>query len=314
MPPRGSAGGSSVASVIDGVNTYIQAGPGGLSVLCFFIGIATMVVGVMGVLEEVMDLSLFICDPFDFTLHLYLCFFGFTAVLLESDAERIKDVPVVGPLSVHLHAYQKFVNEYAHFLTHIRGRGGFYIFIGTFCITECILCPLFLVKVVFFAYKSFSSCRMKCDDERDAGSQISRACALPFSCIFAMQALLRRDQDRLCWQNFTQKDSPQCQCIISDIPILASARAKKSRLQENIETCRSALQTERLEYCSCCCRLDTNQISAHRTYCRKSEQKFHSWVVGWSSILTCAVVNKAFIRCWMIKISSPVLPPGARQN
>jgi hypothetical protein len=40
-------------------------------------------------------------------------------------------MPVIGPLAPHILNYQKYVFEYAKFLTTLQGRGGFYIFIGT---------------------------------------------------------------------------------------------------------------------------------------------------------------------------------------
>ncbi|CAD7966862.1 unnamed protein product [Amoebophrya sp. A25] len=129
---------------IDVVNKYVQAGPQGLSLLCFFSGLATSVIGSLGVIGKMIDMTI-LTDPFDFVLHAYLVCFGATAVLLESDAEMLSTVPVVGPLAVHLNKYQKFVNEYAHFLTKLQGRGAFYIFVGTLCITECMFCTLFIV-------------------------------------------------------------------------------------------------------------------------------------------------------------------------
>ena len=69
-------------------------------------------------------------------------------MLLECDAEQVNNLPVLRAFAVHLNKLHKFVNVYAKFLSKLAGRGCFYLFIGTFCITECILCPLFLVLLL----------------------------------------------------------------------------------------------------------------------------------------------------------------------
>merc|ERR1712194_413647 len=109
-------------------------------------GLATVLIGGVGVVGEFTD-GRFMSHPFEMVLHIYLVFFGVTAVLLESDAEMLHGMPVVGPLAIHLHQYHKFVNEYAKFLSRMRGRGAFYIFVGSFCVTDCQFCPTFLVGV-----------------------------------------------------------------------------------------------------------------------------------------------------------------------
>lgn len=129
---------------LDVINSYVQMGPQGLSVLCFFVGLGTVVLGSLQAVTEVMTGAVFI-GPFHFVLSLYTVFFGFTAVLLESDADRINTLPVIGPFGIHLHQWQKFVHEFAFFLTRLRGRGVFYIFIGTLCISECLFCPFFIL-------------------------------------------------------------------------------------------------------------------------------------------------------------------------
>lgn len=84
-------------------------------------------------------------SPFTYVLSVYLTFFGLVAVLLEMDVEKFSHVPSVGKLAPHLHKYQKNVFEYARFLTQLKGRGAYYIFVGSLAVVQCMLCLFFIV-------------------------------------------------------------------------------------------------------------------------------------------------------------------------
>lgn len=45
-------------------------------------------------------------------------------MVLESDAEKIDTIPVLGAFSTNIYAAQKWLFENAKFLTSLRGRGG----------------------------------------------------------------------------------------------------------------------------------------------------------------------------------------------
>eukprot|EP00397_Hematodinium_sp_SG-2012_P040434 GEMP01044298.1.p1 GENE.GEMP01044298.1~~GEMP01044298.1.p1 ORF type:complete len:214 (+),score=32.31 GEMP01044298.1:596-1237(+) len=120
------------------LNRIVQTGPAGVSFLSFFGGIATAVVGAIGVFS--FDIS----SPFVYLLNIYLILFGVVTILLEADPEFLLRIRVFSKLVPHVEKYQKVVNDLAKFLTGLRGRGAFYVFVGTLCITECFLCLLSL--------------------------------------------------------------------------------------------------------------------------------------------------------------------------
>jgi len=129
------------ATAYSELHSYIQEGPAGVSVLCFLGGLATTIVGFLGLL------SVFsvVLSPFQYVLNVYLTGFGVISVLLEADVERIKDRRIIGRLAPWCQYYQQQVFEKAKFLTELRGRGLFYVFVGTLAVTQCFLCLLFVV-------------------------------------------------------------------------------------------------------------------------------------------------------------------------
>ena len=60
----------------DSLNMYVQAGPSGLSLLCFFSGLATVLIGGIGVVTELMAAS-FILYPFQMVPYSCLLFSSF---------------------------------------------------------------------------------------------------------------------------------------------------------------------------------------------------------------------------------------------
>lgn len=125
------------------INKYIQEGPAGISILCFLGGIVTAVVGFIGLLDIVSGIT----DPFHYILHIYLTVFGFVAVMLEADTQSLAGYKVIGRLGPLFESYQMEVFKKAQFLTELRGRGFFYVFVGTLAISQCFVCLLFLVGV-----------------------------------------------------------------------------------------------------------------------------------------------------------------------
>lgn len=118
---------------------YVQGGPAGVSILCFMGGGVTCVVGLLGLLNLG---ALF--TPFHYVLNLYLTGFGFISILLEADPERLGELAVIGKLAPLVQSYQKEVFERAKFLTELRGRGLFYLFVGTLAGSQCLVCLTFL--------------------------------------------------------------------------------------------------------------------------------------------------------------------------
>merc|ERR1719469_706948 len=64
---------------------YIQQGPKGVSVLCFCGGLATSILGVLG-LTNVGGATI---DPFHYILNAYMCVFGLVTTLIEADTDRV---------------------------------------------------------------------------------------------------------------------------------------------------------------------------------------------------------------------------------
>merc|ERR1712190_79312 len=106
-----------------------------------FGGILTMLVGIIGFL----NLSQVVTGPFQYVLNAYLTFFGLITFLLEGDMESFKNLPVLGRLGPLAEPYQQVVFKRAQFLTELRGRGLFYLFVGSIAITQCLFCLLFVV-------------------------------------------------------------------------------------------------------------------------------------------------------------------------
>jgi hypothetical protein len=128
------------ATAVSELKKYVQEGPAGISVLCFLGGVATTLIGSIGLLSITDTLT----EPFKYVLNAYLTVFGIVTFLLEADVESMKNLRVLGRLSPWIERYQMEVFNRANFLTELRGRGFFYTFIGTLAITQCFLCLHFL--------------------------------------------------------------------------------------------------------------------------------------------------------------------------
>lgn len=128
------------AQAYEELHKYIQEGPAGVSILCFLGGMATTIVGIFGILS----IFSIILTPFHYILNAYLTLFGIVTVLLEADSDRLHNIKVMSRLAPWVQEYQHRVFDNAKFLTELRGRGFFYLFVGTLAISQCIFCLLFL--------------------------------------------------------------------------------------------------------------------------------------------------------------------------
>lgn len=131
------------AQAIAELRRYVQEGPAGISVLCFLGGISTTIAGIIGIFCVTDGLT----QPFHYVLNAYLTVFGIVTFLLEADFETLRKYKVLGHLAPFVERYQMEVFNRANFLTELRGRGLFYLFVGALAITQCLVCLLFLVGV-----------------------------------------------------------------------------------------------------------------------------------------------------------------------
>ena len=87
-------------------------------------------------------------------LGVYVVAFGLTAALLEIDLEKLaefekfKAVQLLFPdASNRLLDGQKWVMLNVGFLTSLKGRASFYLFVGALTVSQCYLCPFVIVGV-----------------------------------------------------------------------------------------------------------------------------------------------------------------------
>eukprot|EP00439_Symbiodinium_sp_Y106_P015658 s7012_g2.t1 len=119
---------------------YIEEGPAGISVLCFLGGLATTLIGILGLLNFGYGLT----SPFAYVLNAYLVAFGIVTFLLEADVESMRKLKFIGRFSPWVEGCPMEVFNRANFLTELRGRGFFYLFIGTLAVTQCFVCLTFV--------------------------------------------------------------------------------------------------------------------------------------------------------------------------
>lgn len=128
------------AQAVSEFRKYVEEGPAGVSILCFIGGVATMLVGFLGLLSVPDGIT----KPLHYILNAYLFVFGVVTFLLEADVESMKRLKCIGRLAPLVERYQMEVFTRANFLTSLGGRGFFYVFVGTLAITQCLICLLFL--------------------------------------------------------------------------------------------------------------------------------------------------------------------------
>eukprot|EP00933_Yihiella_yeosuensis_P028319 TRINITY_DN22133_c0_g3_i1.p1 TRINITY_DN22133_c0_g3~~TRINITY_DN22133_c0_g3_i1.p1 ORF type:complete len:197 (-),score=42.96 TRINITY_DN22133_c0_g3_i1:170-760(-) len=106
------------------MKNYIQRGPEGVGWLCFIGGLITCLFGFLGLF----DIFGVLVDPLEYVINAYQMAFGFTVCVIEAPQEWVEKSP-------RLEKAQKFIFEFAKFLTTFGGRGAFYLFQGSLALS-----------------------------------------------------------------------------------------------------------------------------------------------------------------------------------
>ncbi|CAK9104262.1 unnamed protein product [Durusdinium trenchii] len=101
------------------VKDYIQRGPEGVGYLCFVGGAASVFLGLLGFL----DIAGILMSPLQYLVNAYQTGFGLVVCVLEAPPEWLSNA--------RLAKAQRFIHEFAKFLTTFGGRGLFYLFQGS---------------------------------------------------------------------------------------------------------------------------------------------------------------------------------------
>mmetsp|Transcript_76358 Transcript_76358/g.181583 ORF Transcript_76358/g.181583 Transcript_76358/m.181583 type:complete len:259 (+) Transcript_76358:73-849(+) len=130
---------SAQARVVRGASEamrYIQMGGTGISTLCTISAFATIcitLISMFGVLGSLVTFQLA-----TYTLNVYMFFFGWIALLLEADLDRLAAMPLLGKVEPCVRRRQQFVHQEVHIITGLKGRGFFYIFMGVLGVVQGI--------------------------------------------------------------------------------------------------------------------------------------------------------------------------------
>eukprot|EP00930_Biecheleria_cincta_P030540 TRINITY_DN21154_c0_g2_i1.p1 TRINITY_DN21154_c0_g2~~TRINITY_DN21154_c0_g2_i1.p1 ORF type:complete len:273 (+),score=68.29 TRINITY_DN21154_c0_g2_i1:47-820(+) len=112
--------GQYVAGAGSAIMRQIEQGPAGVKFLCFCGGIASVVNGVMSLL----NIFGVIVHPVRYVLSVYQMMFSLTTMLFEMPPDYVAKIPGIT-------TYQDMLMDKAAFLSEALGRGIFYIFQGT---------------------------------------------------------------------------------------------------------------------------------------------------------------------------------------
>jgi len=112
--------GQYVAGAGSAILRQIEQGPAGVKFLCFCGGIASVVNGVMSLINVFGA----IVHPVRYVLSVYQMIFSLTTMLFELPPDWVEKIPGITK-------YQDMLMDKAAFLTEALGRGIFYIFQGT---------------------------------------------------------------------------------------------------------------------------------------------------------------------------------------
>mmetsp|Transcript_10710 Transcript_10710/g.28472 ORF Transcript_10710/g.28472 Transcript_10710/m.28472 type:complete len:194 (+) Transcript_10710:94-675(+) len=121
------------------VSAYIQRGPQGMSWLCFVGGMTTFAFGLLGFI----DIFEAVFEPLYYLVNFYQMLFGLATCILEAPVEWVG-------ASAQISQAQKFLLEYAKFLTTFGGRGLFYLFQGSLSISLTGVSLQFLLGCYMF--------------------------------------------------------------------------------------------------------------------------------------------------------------------
>ncbi|CAJ1420023.1 unnamed protein product [Effrenium voratum] len=116
------------------VSEYIQRGPEGVGWLCFVGGAASVVLGLLGFL----DIAGIVLNPLQYLVNAYQTGFGLVVCVLEAPPEWMRS-------NARLQKAQRFIHDFAKFLTTFGGRGLFYVFQGSLDLTLDTYSLTFLV-------------------------------------------------------------------------------------------------------------------------------------------------------------------------
>lgn len=129
---------SSAGDLASVVKDYVQRGPAGIGWLCFLGGSLTFVFGCLGLLD-VFDVLL---SPLGYLVNCYQMFFGLATCVIEAPLDWVNASPT-------LEKAQRFIHEYAKFLTTFGGRGLFYLFQGSLSLSQSLSLSSLLALYMF---------------------------------------------------------------------------------------------------------------------------------------------------------------------
>lgn len=120
---------------------YVQQGPQGVSTLCFLGGMATSLVGGLGIF----NMGNVLIDPIAYILNVYMFAFGLATTCIEADTDTIGTLMTpFDRLAEPITRAQAWLNQEVKLLTELRGRGLFYLYQGSLMVSRCVFCPIFL--------------------------------------------------------------------------------------------------------------------------------------------------------------------------
>jgi len=120
----------------------MQRGRTGLSSACSLGGVALIVVSIL----DVINITNF-KSPFEYFLNMYLFAIGWIILFLEADLDRLKTIVLIGRLEPCVRRCHDWIDREMHFLTYLKTRGFFYLFVGLLCAMQCFICITFPIGI-----------------------------------------------------------------------------------------------------------------------------------------------------------------------
>jgi uncharacterized membrane protein HdeD (DUF308 family) len=105
---------------------YIQTHHWSTSALCLVGGFATIISGLVGLID---------ISPLQAISRLYLVMFGLVTIMLEVDVDQLQKYPSLSSIQGLMARKQLSMHRECHFLTGLKGRGMFYVFVGLFALS-----------------------------------------------------------------------------------------------------------------------------------------------------------------------------------
>jgi len=191
---------------LDAFKTYVQAGPAGIQILCFFCGVTTTVIGILNMI----NIFRILFAPFEFILSFYTFLFGVVTICIEADADRMEQIAFFNIIAPRVLSGQQWLHINAKFLTLLAGRGLFYMMIGLVMLAQCTGCILAiagscniglgivcLLMYLGHAHHITSAISMVTDNEYDSAKKVylEKKDKLNFKAQKEMEALLKQVED-----------------------------------------------------------------------------------------------------------------------